>query len=202
MALRNISSRNRGKIRKAEKNKINFHSGLRHLDDFYNIFSINMNRLGTPVYPKSFFKNIIKTFYDNIEILVLKKDNKIIACMFLFKFKNIISEFWVASLEQYNRIYVNNLLYWKAINYACENNYEWFDFGRSTKNSGTYRFKVQWRAIPLQLYYMYIFNKTNKMPQVDSINNRYEVFINLWKKLPYRITNCLGPKVVKYLPEL
>lgn len=34
------------------------------LDDFYSVFSINMRALGTPVYSKSFFANILSEFYD------------------------------------------------------------------------------------------------------------------------------------------
>ncbi|MCG8604723.1 GNAT family N-acetyltransferase, partial [bacterium] len=112
------------------------------------------------------------------------------------------SEPWVASLREYNRIYVNNALYWHAIKYACEQGFERFDFGRSTVGCGTYKFKEQWGAKPIQLHYQYYLNRAKEVPIVDAINNKYQTIIDMWKKLPLTFTNFVGPKVVQFLPEL
>jgi len=197
-----LSSRNRGKIRKAEKNGLICDLNIAYLDDFYDIWTRNLRRLGTPIYPYSFFENIIREFPNRVNILVLKKDTKVVAAMFLFKFKHYMSEPWVASLTEYNKIYVNNLLYWRSIEYACNHNFKEFDFGRSTVNSGTFNFKTQWGANTIQLYYQYLLNKSDSVPQVDAHNNKYQSMIDLWKKMPLSLTKFLGPKIVRKLPEL
>ena len=62
---------------------------------------------------------------------------------------------WASSLREANAIGVNMLLYWSVLEYACERQYAAFDFGRSTVDAGTYRFKKQWGAQPRQLYWHY-----------------------------------------------
>ena len=197
-----ISSRNRNKIRKAEKNGLTVDFGIEYLKDFHRIYSINLRHLGTPIFPLRMFEKVVEVFRDQVELLVLKLNGEVVSGMFLFKFKNMISEPWVASLRQYNRIYVNNLLYWQAIKYACENGFSTFDFGRSTVDTGTYGFKLQWGAKPIQLHYQYYLNTASAIPVVDAKDNKYQRGIDIWKRLPLIVTNFIGPRVVQFLPEL
>jgi hypothetical protein len=46
-------------------------------------------------------------------------------------------------------------LYWECLRHAVESRHKRFDFGRSTIDGGTYRFKQQWGAIPVPLYWYY-----------------------------------------------
>ncbi len=197
-----ISSRNRNKIRKAEKSGLSVDFGMQHLADFHRIYSINLRHLGTPIFPLRMFQKVAEVFQEQVELLVLKHGGEVVSGMFLFKFKDMISEPWVASLRKYNRVYVNNLLYWQAIRYACENNFSVFDFGRSTVDTGTYSFKLQWGAEPVQLHYQYHLNLAREIPVVDARDNKYQKAIDVWKRLPLALTNFVGPRVVQYLPEL
>lgn len=197
-----ISSRNRNKIRKAEKSGLEMDFGMHYLADFHKVYSINLRHLGTPIFPLRMFKAVAEVFAENVELLVLKMNDEVVSGMFLFKFKDTISEPWVASLREYNRIYVNNYLYWKAIEYGCQQGFKRFDFGRSTVDTGTYDFKLQWGAEPVQLHYHYHLNAAREIPVVDAKNNKYQKAIDLWKRLPLALTNFVGPRVVQYLPEL
>ena len=59
----------RNQIRKAEKNGLQSVIGhLEVLDAFYEVFARNMRDLGTPVYAKSFFRNIMEAFPDTTRI--------------------------------------------------------------------------------------------------------------------------------------
>ncbi|NOY60602.1 MAG: FemAB family PEP-CTERM system-associated protein [Calditrichaeota bacterium] len=197
-----LSSRNRGKVRKAKKSGLAEDSGKKYLPAFYKIFTKNLKRLGTPVFSYSFFETLMAEFPEQTDIFVLNLDSKTVSAMFMFKFRDTIAEPWVGSLADYNKIYVNNLLYWRAICYAHERGFRFFDFGRSTDGAGTYRFKKQWGAVPVPLYYEYFLNRAESIPKVDAVDNKYQFFIDAWKKLPLAITNFVGPKVVKFLPEL
>jgi FemAB-related protein (PEP-CTERM system-associated) len=200
--MKSLSSRNRNKIRKAEKSNFETDLGMHYLDEFYDIYGKNLRHLGTPVFPLAMFKAVAQIFASRVELLVLKLNGKPVSGMFLFKFKKMISEPWVASLREYNKIYVNNFLYWQAIDYACRHGFEIFDFGRSTIDAGTYVFKAQWGAEPVPLRYQYHLNKARAIPIVDAVNNKYQIAIDIWKRLPLAFTNFVGPKLVRYLPEL
>src|SRR5205814_2780357 len=55
-----LSSRLRGKVRKAEKNEATFTAGGKDdLAAFYSLYALNMRDLGTPVYSPAFFENIL-----------------------------------------------------------------------------------------------------------------------------------------------
>ncbi len=171
------------------------------LDDFYSIFSINMRDLGTPVYPKEFFKNILKAFPASASICaVCTKYHEPVAAGFLVGFKGILEIPWASSLRSYNRFSPNMLLYWSVLRLACERGYKVFDFGRSTLGEGTYKFKEQWGAKPVQLYWHYWLKNGDRMPELNPKNPKYRIAIDLWKKLPVGLTRLIGPSIVKNLP--
>ena len=201
-AWRSISTKKRTKIRKAEKNGLKAHKGKHLLKDFYEVYAKNITFLGTPIFPIRFFENLLKEFPGRTDVIVLRHGKRPVAGMFLFEFGEIIAEPWASSLREYGRYYANYYLYWKAIEYAANNGFEIFDFGRSTVGTGPYNFKIEWGAEPIPLFYQYIFVKSTEMPKVDAKENKYEIAVNLWKKMPYRLAYYLGPLFVKYLPEL
>jgi len=197
-----LEAKTRNQIRKAEKADLTVDLGSKYLDDFYRVLSVNFRDLGTPIYPKEFFRNILEGFKGLSDLIVVKYQNKVIGGMLFICYKKVFSDPWASSLKEYNRLCANNMLYWEAIKYACRNGFEYFDFGRSTVDSGTYNFKKQWGAEPVQLNYQYFLNRMQKMPEVNANENKYQTVINLWKRLPLIVANTLGPRVVRYLPEL
>jgi hypothetical protein len=60
---------------------------------------------------------------------------------------------WASSLRRLNRWNPNMLLYWSFLEYASNEGYAYFDFGRSTPDEGTYKFKAQWGAKPEPLHW-------------------------------------------------
>ena len=107
---------------------------------------------------------------------------------------------WASSLRKYNSIGVNMLLYWEALQVAIAGNYKQFDFGRSTMDSGTYRFKRQWGAKPRQLYWHYWLRSGNGAPKLNPDNPKYRFAIAVWRRMPVLFANFLGPRIVRYLP--
>ncbi|MEZ5583585.1 MAG: GNAT family N-acetyltransferase [Candidatus Competibacteraceae bacterium] len=72
---------------------------------------------------------------------------------------------WASSLRKYNSLSPNMLLYWSVLEFACKKGYRIFDFGRSTPGEGTYRFKEQWGAKPVQLYWHYWLRGGRPLPE-------------------------------------
>ena len=85
-------------------------------------------------------------------------------------FRDMLEIPWAASLRTHNRYSPNMLLYWSVLAFACEKGYRNFDFGRSTPGEGTYRFKEQWGARPVQLYWHYWLGKGTLLPEINPHN--------------------------------
>jgi CelD/BcsL family acetyltransferase involved in cellulose biosynthesis len=114
-----------------------------------------MRDLGTPVYPKSFFRRILEEFPENTCIASVYKGDLPVASGFLAGFKDRLEIPWASSVRDYNRLSPNMLLYWSCLKYGCEKGYATFDFGRSTRGESTYRFKEQWGAAPYPMVWSY-----------------------------------------------
>jgi len=176
-------------------------AGEEELDAFYAVFSQNMRDLGTPVYAKTFFKNILKVFPSNISIYtVYTREKRPVASGFLIGFKDMLEIPWASSLRIFNKLSPNMLLYWSILEFACNHQYKIFDFGRSTPDEGTYRFKEQWGSKPTQLFWHYWMKNGGPLPELNPHNPKYELAIKTWQKLPLWLTKIIGPSIVKNLP--
>ncbi len=196
-----LNTKARNQVRKAYKSGLSIDFGKQYLNDFYKVVAANFRDLGTPIYPKYFFSNILEEFNDSTGLIVVRYQDKVIGGMLFICCKDTFIDPCAASMKQYNRLCPNNILYWEAIKYACNNGFKYFDLGRSAVDSGTFKFKKQWGAQPVQLDYQYYLNKTAEIPDANPDNNKYQSLISLWKKLPLTVANNLGPRLIKFLPE-
>ncbi|RLA05154.1 MAG: FemAB family PEP-CTERM system-associated protein [Gammaproteobacteria bacterium] len=170
------------------------------LADFYQVFSENMRDLGTPVYSINFFRALLDQPWIDSTILVVFIGNEPTAAAFLIKDGPRMEIPWASTRRKFNRLSVNMCLYSEALGLAIDKGCSVFDFGRSSVDSGTYRFKKQWGAEPVQLNWQYWLADGQKMPALTPSNPKYQLAINTWQKLPLCIANFLGPKIIRSLP--
>ena len=191
----------RAQIRRPQREKPQvLMGGVEYLDDFYAVFSRNMRDLGTPVYSRTFFRNILDSFPDTSQLIVARLADRPVAAAFLIGHRDTLEIPWASTLSDVNRLSINMLLYWEILKYAIKQGYRNFDFGRSSKDSGTYRFKQQWGAQPRPLYWHYWQASGDTLPSLNPDNPRYALAIKVWQRLPLRVTTALGPLIVKNLP--
>jgi FemAB-related protein (PEP-CTERM system-associated) len=196
-----FSPKLRAQIRRPQREHTDTkHGGMDLLDDFYRVFARNMRDLGTPVYSKTFFRNILRLFPEQSDIVVVYLDNRPVAAAFLLGHRDTLEIPWASSLKHVNHLSMNMLLYWTVLRLAVERGYRSFDFGRSSRDAGTFRFKQQWGALPRQLYWHYWLNGNGSLPGLNPDNPKYALAINLWKRLPISVSIWLGPPIVKNLP--
>ena len=170
------------------------------LTDFYRVFSENMRDLGTPVYSVDFFQTMLDQDWLDTTILVVYINREPTAAGFLVKNGDRMEIPWASTRSKFNRLAVNMSLYAEALSLAIEKDCSEFDFGRSTVDSGTYRFKKQWGTEPVQLNWQYWLADGQQMPALTPSNPKYKLAINLWQKIPLCIANSLGPRIVRNLP--
>ena len=191
----------RSQIKRAQRENMTVKLGGNDLlDDFYEVFSINMRDLGTPVWGKGIFHQMVSKFPNTSKICMVYLDKRPIAAGFLIGFKEYMEIPSASSLREYNRLSPNMLLYWSVLEYACKAGYRYFDFGRSSPDSGTFRFKKQWGAVPETLHWQYWLNDGESLPELNPQNPKYAMIIKTWQKIPVPITKIIGPMISRHLP--
>jgi len=91
-------------------------------------------------------------------------------------------------------------LYASALEYACHEGFQVFDFGRSSPGAPTYRFKEQWGAQRVPLYWYHWSADGRAVPDLSPGNSRYGLAIEIWKRLPVALTKIIGPSIVRNIP--
>lgn len=194
----------RNQIRKGDKAELAIRfGGLDLLDDFYGVFSTNMRDLGTPVYPRCLFASILDTFGDNAELAVVRHEDTPVAGALLIHGRSAgVNESQVPSascLRSANHTNANMWMYHKMLERAVERGSSHFDFGRSSPDSGTYRFKRQWGAQPEPTTWQY-YLRYGDVGAVRPDNPKYQRRIAAWQKLPVWVTRLVGPRIVRGIP--
>jgi serine/alanine adding enzyme len=195
-----VGAKVRNQVRKAERSGLTAEfGGVEKLDDFYDIFAVNMRDLGSPVHSRRFFQAIFATFAEKARVVLVRKGVRPIGGLIALSFKDDLVVPWASSLRQYFSLCPNMLLYWETLRAACTEGFRRFDFGRSSRNASTYRFKRQWGAAEEPLYWYSIPLVPNHRPRFSGTGTQRAAFAQLWKHLPVGVTQWLGPYIRKYL---
>ena len=193
-----FKSKLRSQIRKAQKNGLTFRWGSTvDLPSFYQVFSRNMHDLGSPVHSQLWIEKVFVHYGENAKMGLVFKDDQPIGCGMILFTNHQVSVPWASTLREFNRLSPNMMLYWNFLKFASDHEKKIFDFGRSTLNEGTYRFKKQWGAVPEQLYW-YCLNMEYSKDSSSSGRSR-ELLEQIWQKMPLAVANYIGPKVRKYI---
>ena len=198
--MKSFKSKLRSQIKKPVKEGLKAKIGsLELIEDFYKVFLINMRDLGSPVHSKKLVQNVLEEFPEKAKIVMIYKAGQPVACSIIVGFKETLENPWASALKQYSRLSPNMLLYWSMLEYACDNGYKYFDFGRSTPDEGTYKFKAQWGAKPNPLYWHYLSLNGTTIDQETSEKSKFDKAIHYWQKLPVPVTKILGPMIRKHI---
>jgi serine/alanine adding enzyme len=189
----------RNQIRKAERSGLSVDAGgVEHVTAFYDTFAVRMRELGSPVHAPGFLRQVVEEFGDRARVLLVRKDHATIGGLVALAFKDRIVVPWAACRKEYFSLCPNMLLYWEIIRTACTEGFRRFDFGRSTRHSGTYRFKCQWGAREEPMFW-YTIPLTRERTPVPTGGTRSAALATAWQRLPLPVTRLLGPRIRKYL---
>ena len=198
--MKGFKSKLRSQIKKALKEGLKTEiGGLELLDDFYEVFLVNMRDLGSPVHPKELMQSVLTANPNTSRIVVVYQKSKPLACSVVIGFRDTLENPWASSLRKYSKLAPNMLLYWAMLEYACNKGYRYFDFGRSTPDEGTFKFKKQWGAEPVPLHWHYLYTGKTQSDQPVSKYEAYGKASQIWSKLPILITKIIGPHIRKYI---
>jgi FemAB-related protein (PEP-CTERM system-associated) len=190
----------RNQVRNGKKGELTVSWGAVELvAEFYHVFAHNMRDLGTPVYSIRLFHEIMEQFPRDSEICIVRKGAQTLAGAVLLHGRGVTEVPSASSLREFNSTNANMLMYWSLLVRAIERGQSIFDFGRSSPDSGTFRFKKQWGARPLPSVWQY-YVRRGTIHDMRPQNAKYDRLQRLWRRLPLPIANRIGPLIIRGIP--
>jgi FemAB-related protein (PEP-CTERM system-associated) len=190
----------RNQIRKAERSGLAVEcGGANHLPAFYEVFAERMRDLGSPVHAPAFLDAVVDAFGPRARVVLVKKGTVTIGGLVALAFKDRVIVPWASCLKEHFALCPNMLLYWETIRTACRDGFARFEFGRSTRQSGTYHFKRQWGAEEEPIWWYRIPVASGRPLSHSDSRGSSDVLARLWQRLPLAITREVGPHIRKYL---
>ncbi len=174
--------------------------GSQALDEFYQIYAGNMRRLGTPSYGMNLYREILRAFHDIAEIVVVRHEGTAVAASVLLCYRDSVEALWSSSRADYLHMKPNMVLYWENLCLTARLGYKYFDFGRSTRDSGTHKFKQQWGTKDVKLHWGQWPSPQGNVAELSPANPKYHAAIQVWKHLPLLFTRTVGPYLAQKLP--
>jgi len=183
--------------------------GIRHgltsradpdIERFFSLYADNVLRHGTPALPKAFFARLMKDFGPDCEVLTVSDaDGNALSSVLSFYFRDEVLPYYAGDAVMARDVAANDFKYWELMRRACARGCRLFDFGRSKIGTGPFSFKKNWGFEPQPLSYEYRLYRRDSVPQNNPMNPKYRAFIALWRRLPIRVANAIGPHIVRNL---
>jgi len=194
-----IPRKTRAEVREGIRNELEFRVDEIGPSEFFDVYSRSVRELGTPVFPKRLFANGMRHFGADCKICSVHWKGKLVSAVWTLFYKDEVVPYFGGSIREYNRLAVNNFMYWMLMKYGSEHGYKIFDFGRSKKGSGSFDFKKRWGMTMTDLSYQYVLVRQRSMPDTSPLNPKFAKAIEIWRRIPLPITQWVGPMISKHL---
>jgi len=195
-----LKAKVRNQIRKATKADLRaVHGGGELLEHFHAVYLRTMRDLGSPAHSRTFFELILRHFPDAARVFVVYQNRRPLAASLTLRDRHALRVPWAGSDWRFSLLNANMLLYWAMLEHGCRDRAPNFDFGRGTRDGGTYQFKKQWGTTEVPLYWQYLLGEGDTLPELRHDSPRYQKAIEVWKRLPLTTVRHLGPLVVRKL---
>jgi hypothetical protein len=196
----NFDRVHRQNVRQAENNgiQVKWTDSLLGVKEFYNLQLDTRRRHGVPGQPWRFFKLIYEQLITNGfgSVLLAYRGDVCIAGLILLKWQDTLICKYAASHEEWRSLRPNNLLFWTAIRWGCENGYKTFDMGRTDlDNPGLCRFKKGWGADEMPLNYFSI----SRTPLQHTPANLLRIMKPIIQKSPLWVCQFAGELLYRYV---
>jgi FemAB-related protein (PEP-CTERM system-associated) len=195
--LKSIPRKQRAEVRRAQGFGLTVAIGgfPEDLDAHYRVYAESVRNLGTPVFPRALFREMLAAFGTSADILTVSDRGRPLASVFSFYFKGTVYPFWGGGIREARDRRANELMYYSLMCHAARRGCRRFDFGRSKLGTGAYAFKKNWGFEPQPLTYSVM----GKAREINPLSPRYQLQVALWRRLPLWLANRLGPPISRGL---
>jgi FemAB-related protein (PEP-CTERM system-associated) len=197
-----IGAKVRNQTRKAEREGLRIAAGdpSQLAREFYQPFSVNMRDLGSPVHAERFYRMAAQHFGERLRFIVVRDGQRSIGGLVAIRYADTVTVTWASTLRSERSRCPNNLIYWEALRWAIRHGAHAFDFGRSRRDGGTYRFKRGWGAEDRPLAWVRL-NPAGDPIELTAAADHVVLkeLSSLWSRLPVPVSVFLGPRLRRFL---
>lgn len=168
-------------------------------DAHYAVYAESVRNLGTPVFPKRIFAEVLDAFGADADILTVSHLGQPVASVLSLYHRGTVMPYWGGGTHAARRLRANDRMYFELMLHARRRGCTRFDFGRSKVNSGAGEFKKNWGFEAEPLGYASWTAPGAEARDADPTSSRHAARIELWKKLPLPVANLVGPWIARGL---
>ena len=199
--LTQIPRKQRAEVRKGLAADLTVTVGTSRADRsaHYAVYAESVRNLGTPVFPAALFDAVLDAFGDAADILTVWSGAEPVASVLSLYDCGAVLPYWGGGTQAARRLRANDRMYYELMLHARRRGCSQFDFGRSKSGSGAFDFKRNWGFDPEPLSYAQWTAPGAAARDADPTSARHAARIALWKRLPLRLTNAIGPMIARGL---
>jgi len=167
------------------------------LKEFYNLFVTTRGRHQLPPIPYAWFRNLIQSQGNTLEIRVAYKDEVPVAAILTLRFRDVLYYTYGCSDARFNRLGATPWVLWRAITAAKSNGAKEFDMGRTEEgDAGLLTFKNHWVSHPKQLVYW----NFPDVPGFGSVHNwKVKLAKHFFSRMPRKVLVVTGRIIYRHI---
>lgn len=168
-------------------------------DAHYRVYATSVRNLGTPVFPRALFAEVIDAFGDDADILTVRRDGEPLASVLSLYHSEVVMPYWGGGTAAARTWRANDMMYFALMRHARARGCTAFDFGRSKVGTGAASFKHNWGFVGQPLVYASKTLDGRPKRSINPLDPKYRRQVDLWSKLPLAVANRLGPMIARGL---
>lgn len=168
-------------------------------DPFYALYCRTVHNLGTPVFPRAMFEEVLDAFGDMAEIVLVSRDGKPLTAVAALYHGGKVMPYWAGADRNARQARSNEIAYFALMRRGRERGCHSFDFGRSKVGTGTANYKKNWGFEPTPLAYHIHAAAGHEPRDINPLSPQYARKVALWKALPKGVADFLGPWIARGL---
>jgi len=196
-----IPRKQRAEVRKSLDMGMTIEAGAnkRDRDAHYSVYATSVRNLGTPVFPRALFEEVLDAFGRDADILTVYHDGTAIASVLSLYHNGVVMPFWGGGTAGARTLRANELMYFALMRHARAKGCTHFDFGRSKAGTGAASYKKNWGFEPQPLSYAKLSIDGRAPRSINPLDPKYSLQVKLWQRLPLIFANYLGPMIASGL---
>lgn len=165
----------------------------------YAVYAQSVRNLGTPVFPRALFDEVMDRFAERADILTVRHGDEPVASVLSLYHRGAVMPYWGGGTRAARPLRANDRMYFELMLHARRQGCDHFDFGRSKTGSGAFHFKRNWGFTPESLTYATWTAPGQPVRDADPTSAKHALLIAAWQHLPLALANRVGPLIARGL---